>query len=97
MFNQYRDFDAKNIFKTFNGHLAYDGRLNGLDIFIMQSEENTKKVIDGAKSLIYMYNTDKTSAINVALRRYNLSLIKDFTDNDRQRILDWVENSGLIF
>ena len=97
MFNQYKDFDAKNIFKTFNSHPAYDGRLNGLDAFIMQSDENKQKILESAKELVYVKNIDKITAVNAVLNRYDLSLISDFTDIDRKEIMDWVEDSDLIF
>ena len=97
MFNQYKDFDAKNIFKTFNSHPVYDGRLNGLDVFIMQSDENKQKILESAKEFIYVKNVDKITAVNAALNRYNLSLISDFTDADRKEIMDWVESPRLIF
>ncbi len=90
MLTQYRDFDAKNIFKTFNSHPAYDGRLNGLDVFIMQSDENLQKVLERATYLIYTFNTDRESAIRVALEQYDLSIDEDFTDPDKKKILDWI-------
>lgn len=74
-----------------------DGKMNGFDTFIMQSDENKQKVLESAKEFIYVKNIDKITAVNTALNRYNLSLISDFTDIDRKEIMDWVEDSRLIF
>ena len=52
MFKQYPDFDVKNFMKTFNSHSAYNGRLNGFDVMIMQSQEDTDEIIEKAKSYI---------------------------------------------
>lgn len=73
------------------------GKTNGFGAFIMQSDENKQKVLESAKEFIYVKNIDKITAVNAALNRYNLSLISDFTDADRKEIMDWVEDSGLIF
>ena len=90
MFNQYKDFDAKNIFKTFNSHPAYDGRLNGLDVFIMQSDENLQKVLYTAEDYI-QYTDDRADAIDFALKLHRLNEVLDFTDLDQKRIRDWVK------
>lgn len=52
MLKQYIDFDAKHIIKTFNSSPAYDGRLNGLDVMIMQSDENYKNLLSLFKDAI---------------------------------------------
>lgn len=89
MFSQYRDFDAKNIFKTFNSHPAYNGKLNGLDVFIMQSDENLQKVLYTAED--YMrYTDDRADAMDFALKLHRLNETLDFTDLDQERIRDWV-------
>ena len=91
MFNQYKDFDAKNIFKTFRGHIAYDGRLNGLDVFIMQSDENLQKVLYTAEDYM-QYTDDRVNAMDFALKLHRLNETLDFTDVDRKRIRDWVKH-----
>lgn len=58
--------------------------------FIMQSDENLQNIIERATYLVYTFNTDKKSAIEIALKQYGLSLDKDFTDLDRKKILDWI-------
>ena len=90
MFNQYRDFDAKNIFKTFNSHPAYDGRLNGLDIFIMQSDENLQKVMQDAKDIERFYMLSRPEAMELALAKNELNENLDFTDSDLLKLKNWV-------
>ncbi len=91
MFNQYRDFNAKNIFKTFNSHPAYDGRLNGLDIFIMQSDENLQKVMQDAKDMERFYMLSRPEAMELALAKNELNENLDFTDLDLLKLKNWVD------
>ena len=91
MFNQYRDFDAKNIFKTFNSHPAYDRRLNGLDIFIMQSDENLQKVMQDAKDIERFYMLSRPEAMELALAKNELNKNLDFTDSDLLKLKNWID------
>lgn len=91
MFNQYRDFNAKNIFKTFNSHPAYDGRLNGLDVFIMQSDENLQKVMQDAKDMERFYMLSRPEAMELALAKNELNENLDFTDLDLLKLKNWVD------
>ena len=91
MFNQYIDFDAKNIFKTFNSHPAYDRRLNGLDIFIMQSDENLQKVMQDAKDIERFYMLSRPKAMELALAKNELNENLDFTDSDLLKLKNWID------
>lgn len=89
MLNQYRDFNAKNIFKTFIGNRGYDERLNGTDVFIMQSELNVDRCLPLFKQAIEQgYNpNDVKSQIFDALKISD----NDFTDSDSNRLIREVE------
>lgn len=74
-----------NLFECFN-----NGKLNGLDIFIMQSDENYQKVIKRAEYYNTISNLDRAGCATYALNDYKLSLKQDFTDGDKKRIEDWI-------
>ena len=57
--------------------------------FIMQSDENLQKVI--AKAEWYLqYENNRENAVDMALKITNLNEILDFTDLDRKRLRDWI-------
>lgn len=74
-----------NLFECFN-----NGKLNGLDIFIMQSDENYQKVIKRAEYYNTISSLDRARCATYALNDYKLSLKQDFTDGDKKRIEDWI-------
>ena len=89
MLNQYKDFDAKHIFKSFLGNRGYDGRLNGTDVFIMQSELNVERCLPLFQQAIeqgFNPNDAKEAIFNV------LKITDaDFTDTDAERLIEQVE------
>lgn len=57
--------------------------------FIMQSDENLQNVI--AKAEWYLqYENNRESAVDMALKMTNLNEVLDFTDLDRKRLRDWI-------
>lgn len=74
-----------------------DGKMNGFGTFIMQSDENKQKVLEEAEKNVYKRGMDREDALDMALEEYNLSFEEDFTDPDKKEIIDWVNDSGLIF
>ena len=89
MLNQYKDFDAKHIFKSFLGNQGYNGRLNGTDVLIMQSELNVERCLSLFQQAIeqgYNPNDAKESIFNALKITDN-----DFTDIDAERLIEQVE------
>lgn len=89
MLNQYKDFDAKHIFKSFLGNQGYDGRLNGIDVLIMQSELNVERCLPLFQQAIeqgYNPNDAKETIFNTLKITDN-----DFTDTDAERLIKQVE------
>ena len=55
------DFSIKHIGKTFNSNKNYDSKINGVDIMIMQSEQDAdilinklKKIIDNDNNILFL-------------------------------------------
>ena len=89
MLNQYKDFDAKYIFKSFLGNQGYNGRLNGTDVLIMQSELNVERCLPLFQQAIeqgYNPNDVKETIFNALKITDN-----DFTDTDAERLIEQVE------
>ena len=61
--------------------------------FIMQSDENLQKILFDMKMFIDNYNMDKCEALDFALNKNRLNIDLDFTDLDRHKLLEWV-NEG---
>ena len=57
--------------------------------FIMQSDENLQKVIARAKWYL-QYEKNRKNAVDMALKMTNLNEVLDFTDLDRKRLRDWI-------
>ena len=91
MLKQYIDFDVKHPFNSFNHDPHYTGRFNGVTGAIMQSDENTEKVLEYAKLLVQEYDAYREEAVFMALDYYDLSLRSDFTDLDAKKIRNWTE------
>jgi hypothetical protein len=77
MLNQYPDFDVKHPFKTFNSSPYYDGRLNGYDVMIMQSDLYTNKIIEIFKERIL--NGENPNEIQDEV--YAAAGVKDFNSD----------------
>lgn len=59
------DFSIKQIGKTFNSNKNYDNRINGVDIMIMQSEQDAdilikklKEIIDNDDNILFLNYDD---------------------------------------
>lgn len=89
MFKQYKDFNAKHPFKTFNTDSTYDGRFNGVTGMIMQSDENKEKVLKRARQNTYWLYS-RTQCLNEALEHYNL-FESDFTEMDYHYLIQWAQ------
>lgn len=61
--------------------------------FIMQSDENLQKVLFDMKIYIDNYGMNKKEACDFALNKNRLNINLDFTDLDRHKLLEWV-NEG---
>ena len=57
--------------------------------FIMQSDENLQKVIARAEWYL-QYENNRENAVDMALKMTNLNEVLDFTDLDRKRLRDWI-------
>ena len=57
--------------------------------FIMQSDENLQKVIARAEWYL-QYENNRENAVDIALKMTNLNEVLDFTDLDRKRLRDWI-------
>lgn len=82
-------FDVGKVFSTFNSSPNYNGRFNGIDGYIMQSQESTDKLIEDFKQLIALgYNPN--SIYEDVLRKNNIQE-SDLTDWDKARLKRTVE------
>lgn len=61
--------------------------------FIMQSDENLQKVLFDMKMCIDNYDMNKKEACDFALNKNRLNINLDFTDLDKHKLLEWV-NEG---
>ena len=74
-------FDFRNPFSTFKTN-----KLNGYDVFIMQSNENINKIIDDLEK-VYNKGGHIPNRFEELLRYYELD-VDDFTEPDLRKLRD---------
>lgn len=65
-------------------------RNDAFNTFIMQSDENFKKVMQDAKDIERFYMLSRPEAMELALAKNELNENLDFTDLDLLKIKNWV-------
>ena len=60
------------------------------NVFIMQSDENLKKVMQDAKDIERFYMLSRPEAMELALAKNELNENLDFTDSDLLKLRNWV-------
>lgn len=82
-------FDVGKVFSSFNTTPSYNGKFNGADGYIMQSQESTDKLIQDIVRLIHFgYNPN---VIYEDVLRKNHIQESDLTDWDKARLKRAVE------
>ena len=82
-------FDVGRVFSTFNSSPGYTGKFNGIDGYVMQSQESTDKLIEDFEQLIALGYNPNTVYEDV-LQKNNIRE-SDLTDWDKARLKRTVE------